>query len=116
LFGCDGSVRNLRQSKVSKFSGGAGVSGVLPDKTLPDVESALVEHLAENSGFSTSRNIALLIERYATPAALEARVAGYLDPSLGKIACDVQTLLKSPVLLTNCEVLSGTILCYAFAA
>lgn len=76
---------------------GAAVLGILPDKTLPEIESTLVEHFRGEGGFDTNRNIASLIERYATPA-IEARVTNYLDPSLGKMACDVQNPLLAYLL------------------
>lgn len=81
---------------------GASVLGILPDKTLPEVESTLVEHLTEKASFDTSRMTASLIERYATPA-IEARVTNYLDPVLGKVACDVQNPLLAYLLRVDPE-------------
>lgn len=76
---------------------GADVLGMLPDKELPEVESALAEHLAGDDRFDVNGKIASLIERYAT-AGVEAPVTTYLDPMLGKMACEVQTPLLAYLL------------------
>jgi hypothetical protein len=67
----------------------ARVLGLLPDKTLPEVDSILAEHFAASDGFPQSAYIASLIARYATDAILPA-VLAKLDPLLGKWACAVQ--------------------------
>jgi len=62
--------------------------GVLPEKELPQVEEALVEHLTSEESYDVTEKIAGLIYRYASPT-VEAKVIAFLDPSLGKMACTV---------------------------
>lgn len=80
----------------------ASVLGILPDKDLPEVEQALVEHLSPHQNYEINANLASLIERYAT-SAIEARVTNFLDPILGKDACDVQNPLLAYILKVNPE-------------
>jgi hypothetical protein len=81
---------------------GSSVLGILPDKSLPEVESVLVDHLRGEYQFDVNGNIASLIARYATPA-IEGRVTGYLDPMLGKMACSVQEPLLAYILRVDPE-------------
>lgn len=81
---------------------GADVLGVLPDKELPEVNHALVQHLAMDSDFDVAARIATLIHRYAT-GAIEGGVIGYLDPSLGKMACAIQQPLLAYLLRVDPE-------------
>ena len=67
----------------------ARVLGILPDKTLPEVDFPLAEHLTASDDFEGLSNIASLIARYATDA-IVPQVTTKLDPSLGKWACAVQ--------------------------
>jgi hypothetical protein len=76
---------------------GAKVLGILPDKTLPEVEFPLAEHLSASSDFEGLANIASLIARYATDAIL-APVTTKLDPLVGKWACAIQNPLLAYVL------------------
>jgi hypothetical protein len=68
---------------------GAHVLGLLPDKTLPEVDSILAEHFTASEGVPQSAYTASLIARYATDAILPA-VLAKLDPLLGRWACGVQ--------------------------
>jgi hypothetical protein len=70
---------------------GAKVLGMLPDRELPGETPKLVEHLKAAKGSDTF-NLASLIYRYADASA-EPEVLSYLDPSLGKGACDIQDWL-----------------------
>ena len=64
--------------------------GILPDKTLPEVEQALVEHFSSNDeDYWISANLASLIQRYATTAILP-RMLAIVDKNVGKWACDIQ--------------------------
>jgi len=81
---------------------GADVLGVLPDKELPEVEQPLVQHLAMDPDFDIAARIATLIHRYAT-GAVEGGVIGYLDPSLGKMACAIQEPLLAYLLKVDPE-------------
>lgn len=76
---------------------GARVLGILPDKTLPEVDFALADHLAAASDFDGLANIASLIARYATDAILP-QVTARLDPLIGKWACGIQDPLLAYVL------------------
>ncbi|HWC19224.1 MAG TPA: HEAT repeat domain-containing protein, partial [Terriglobales bacterium] len=77
----------------------ARVLGMLPDKTLPEADSALAEHLASADGESLE-NIASLIARYATDAILP-QMLNKLDPVIGKWDCTVQDSLLAYVLRVN---------------
>src|SRR5207247_1354026 len=70
---------------------------MLPDQSLPEVEQALVEHLAEKQCFDTSGNLASLIHRYATEA-VEPQVVTILDRNLGKGDCVTQERLLAYLL------------------
>jgi len=64
--------------------------GILPDKTLPEVEQALVEHFSSNDeDYWISANLASLIQRYAT-AAILPRMLAIVDTNVGKWACAIQ--------------------------
>jgi hypothetical protein len=68
---------------------GAGVLGLLPEETLPEVEQALAEHfVAEPSSYATE-NLASLLQRYATGAVL-TQVLPVVDEHVGKWACAIQ--------------------------
>lgn len=75
----------------------ARVLGMLPDKTLPEVEFPLAEHLTASGDFEGLSNIASLIARYATDTIL-SQVTAKLDPSLGKWGCAIQDALLAYVL------------------
>ena len=74
---------------------GAEVLGILPEKTLPDVEQELADHLTNGSG--NESQIASLLCRYAT-ASVEEQVAAYLHQNVGKLACAIQAPLLAYVL------------------
>jgi len=63
----------------------ARVLGVLPDKTLPELDFVLAENFRAHQG----SNLASLIARYATDAILP-QVVEKLEPQIGKLSCDVQ--------------------------
>jgi len=71
----------------------AATLGILPDKTLPEVEDALVEHFADiaddQSAYEFAGNLASLIHRYATFAVLP-RMLAITDKNVGHWACMVQ--------------------------
>jgi hypothetical protein len=73
------------------------VLGVLPDKTLPEVDFLLAEHFAAIDDFDGKSNLASLIARYATDAILP-QVIEQLDPKIGKWACNIQNPLLAYVL------------------
>ncbi len=75
----------------------AGVLGVLPEKTLPEVDSALAEHLAATDEPEASSHLASLIARYATDAILP-EVLGKLDGLIGKGPCASQGPILAYVL------------------
>jgi hypothetical protein len=75
----------------------ARVLGILPDKTLAEVDFPLAEHLTASDDFEGLSNIASLIARYATDAILP-QVTAKLDPSLGRWACAVQEPLLAYLL------------------
>lgn len=76
---------------------GARVLGLLPDKTLPEVDFALAEHFVANNDLDESSNLASLIARYATGAILP-QIIEKLDPEIGKWACAVQNPILGYVL------------------
>jgi len=81
---------------------GSSVLGILPDKSLPEVEGVLVDHLRSDNQFEVNGNIASLIARYGT-LTIEGPVTGYLDPMLGKMACSVQEPLLAYILKVDPE-------------
>ncbi len=79
---------------------GAKVLGLLPDKTLPEVDTALAEHLAASQDLDGSSNLASLIARYSSDAIL-SQVTDKLDPLIGKWACAIQNPLLAYLLRVN---------------
>jgi hypothetical protein len=75
----------------------ARVLGILPDKTLPEVDFPLAKNLTDSDDFEGLSHIGSLIARYATDAILPY-VTEKLDPSLGKWACAVQDPLLAYIL------------------
>src|SRR5947207_1108932 len=64
--------------------------GILPDKTLPEVEQSLIEHFSSNDeDYWISANVAAVIQRYAT-AAILPRMLAIVDKNVGKWACAIQ--------------------------
>ena len=78
----------------------ARVLGILPDKTLPEVDFALAEHFVASHDLDGSSNLASLIARYATDAILP-QITAKLDPRIGKSACIVQNRILAYVLRVN---------------
>jgi hypothetical protein len=78
----------------------ASVLGILPDKTLPEVDFALAENLTAGADFDGMANVSSLIARYASDAILQ-QVTAKLDPSLGKWACAIQDPLLAYLLRVN---------------
>jgi hypothetical protein len=76
---------------------GVRLLGMLPDKTLPEADSALAEHLRTTTDLDGSANLASLIARYASDAILP-QVLSQLDPHIGKWACAIQNPLLAYVL------------------
>ena len=68
------------------------VLGILPDKELPEVEQALVEHFEAVSDRVAARNLALLIGRYAG-AGQETTLIAHLDRDVSAGLCDTQAPL-----------------------
>jgi hypothetical protein len=79
---------------------GARILGILPDKTLPEVDLALAEHLVASEDFGGKSNLASLIARYATDAIMP-QVIETLDPKIGKWACAIQDPLLAYLLRVN---------------
>jgi hypothetical protein len=75
----------------------ARVLGLLPDKTLPEVDFVLAENFRAAEDLDGSSNLASLIARYATDAILP-QVIELLDPKIGKWACNIQNPLLAYVL------------------
>lgn len=76
---------------------GARALGLLPDKTLPEVDFVLAENFRTAEDYDAKSNLASLIARYATDAILP-QVIEELDPQLGKWACNIQNPLLGYVL------------------
>jgi len=75
---------------------GAEDLGMVGDEPLPAVDHTLVEHLAQLQNFDAARNIASLIQRFATPA-VESDVVQILDRDVGK-SCAIQAPLLAYLL------------------
>ena len=80
----------------------AGVLGVLPEATLPEVDSALAEHFMATDDLDASAHLASLIARYATDAILP-EVLGKLDGLIGRWACASQDSILAYVLRVSPE-------------
>lgn len=76
---------------------GARVLGLLPDKTLPEVDFALAEHFLASDDLDGDSNLASLIARYATDAILP-QITEKLDPRIGTWACAIQNPILAYVL------------------
>src|SRR6266496_1206108 len=76
---------------------GARVLGLLPDKTLPEVDFALAEHFVASDDADGESNLASLIARYATDAILP-QITEKLDPKIGKWACAIQNPILAYIL------------------
>ena len=85
----------LREILRPKPRFGAEVLGILPDKTLPEVEQQLADRLVNGAG--NEEQIASLLWRYAT-ASVEPQIADYLQSRVGRLACAVQTPLLAYLL------------------
>ena len=80
----------------------ARVLGMLPDKTLPEVDSALAEHFVASNDVGGSANLASLIARYATEAILP-QVTFKLDSLIGKWSCAIQSPILAYLLRVSPE-------------
>ena len=80
----------------------ARVLGLLPDKTLPEVDFALAEHFVASDDLDGESNLASLIARYATDAILP-QITEKLDHKIGRWACASQNPILSYVLRVNPE-------------
>ena len=69
---------------------GADVLGILKDESLPEVESALVEHLTQTDNYEMESHILGLLERYGTGAAAPELIAARGE-LVGKWACEPQS-------------------------
>ncbi len=76
--------------------------GILPDKTLPNVDRLLVEHLGEAEEFEVRVKLVQLIARYGTPKILP-QVLQKLDANIEKWGCVLQTPLLAYVLRVDPE-------------
>jgi hypothetical protein len=79
----------IREMTRTRPRYGAGVLGILPEETLPEVEQALAEHFAAEPESYAAENLASLLQRYATAAVLP-QVLPVVDEHVGKWACAVQ--------------------------
>ena len=78
----------------------ARVLGILPDKTLPEVDFALAEHFVASRDLDGSSNLASLIARYGTEAILP-QITEKLDTRIGKWACAIQNPILAYLLRIN---------------
>jgi hypothetical protein len=92
----------------------ARVLGLLPDKTLPEVDFVLAENFRAAKDYDGESNVASLIARYATDAILP-QVIEQLDPQIGKWACNIQNPLLAYVLRASPDS-AGSLIRKAIAA
>ncbi|HZI48265.1 MAG TPA: HEAT repeat domain-containing protein [Pyrinomonadaceae bacterium] len=92
----------------------AHLLGLLPDKTLPELDFVLAENFRAAEDYEGKSNLASLIARYATDAILP-QVIEQLDPMIGKWACNIQTPLLAYVLRVSPES-AGSLIKKAIAA
>lgn len=81
----------------------ARVLGILPDKTLPEVDFILAENFTASEDYDALSHLASLIARYATDAILP-QVVEKLDPKLGTWACAIQDPILAYLLRVNPEI------------
>jgi hypothetical protein len=67
----------------------ARVLGILPDKTLPEIEYKLAEHFVAEQHSYAAENLASLLNRYATDSVF-SQVLQVIDKNVGKWACAIQ--------------------------
>lgn len=79
------------------------VLGILPDKTLPEVEQVLADNFVKQQGLDGVENLASLLQRYATDAVLP-QVLPVVDKHVGKWACAIQAPVLAYLLRVNPEV------------
>jgi len=96
-----------RQAVITEISRprprfGARVLGLLPDKTLPELDFALAEHFVASDDLDGGSNLASLIGRYATDAILP-QITEKLDSRIGKWACAIQNPILAYVLRASPE-------------
>jgi hypothetical protein len=71
------------------------VLGSLPDKELPQLEDAIVEHAINFKGeYRAQETVAALVARYVSPASLP-RLRGFFEDKIGTLGCTVQSSLLS---------------------
>lgn len=75
----------------------AHVLGLLPEKTLPEVERTLAEHFVAATQSEAEANAGSLLHRYATGAVL-GEVLPKIEKQVGHGACEVQTSALAYVL------------------
>jgi hypothetical protein len=76
---------------------GADVLGLLPDKTLPEVEDQLAQHFLATDDYEIEGKIASLLFRYADSDAWP-EVAGKVTENVGTWACESQDTMLAYVL------------------
>ena len=92
----------------------ARILGLLPDKTLPEVDFVLADNFRVTEDFDGQSNLASLIARYATDAILP-QVIEQLEPKIGRWACNIQNPLLGYVLRVSPST-AGTLIERAIAA
>jgi hypothetical protein len=83
----------------------ARVLGLLPDKSLPELDLIFAENFKAAPGSST---LASLIARYGTETILP-QVVEQIEPQIGKLSCDVQEPLLAYVLRVSPSTARGLI-------
>jgi hypothetical protein len=78
------------------------VLGVLPDRTLPEVDAELVGHFAASDDPDASAHLSSLVARYATEAVL-AEILALLDSRIGRWECASQNPALAYVLRVSPE-------------
>ncbi|HEU4390998.1 MAG TPA: hypothetical protein VFV34_24545 [Blastocatellia bacterium] len=75
----------------------ASVLGILPDRTLPEVEQSLADRFSAEPDHYVAANLASLLHRYATDSVLP-QVLPVVDKNVGKWACAIQAPILSYLL------------------
>src|SRR5580692_3576267 len=81
---------------------GADVLGLLPEKTLPQVEDQLAQHLLATDDYEVEGKIASLLFRYADSGAW-LQVAGKVTENVGTWACEPQDTMLAYALRVDPE-------------
>lgn len=81
----------------------SSILGILPDKTLPEVEQTLAENFVKQESSYAADNLASLLARYATDSVLP-QILPVVDKNVGRWACATQAPILAYILRVNPDI------------